>query len=145
MEEINRSPAKTQRGNLHGSGRFRFFFLFDKTHLKPGSLRPFRISCYRERIGSLFAARKIYIRGDKREGKEDKRASKADSVRQFLGLGWKSRVSRRVIEAEWRNKYPSDGPGVKKMDQLGVADKIERRRRVRLIYSPIHGILLIRS
>lgn len=31
------------------------------------------------------------------------------------------------------------------MDQLGVADKIERRRRVRLIYSPIHGILLIRS
>lgn len=54
-------------------------------------------------------------------------------------------MSRRVIEAEWRNKYPSDGPGVKKMDQLGVADKIERRRRVRLIYSPIHGILLIRS
>ena len=43
-----------------------------------------------------------------------------------------------------RNKYPSDGPGVKKMDQLSVADKIECSRRVRLIYSPIRGILLTR-
>ena len=47
--------------------------------------------------------------------------------------------NRGWVDTEWRNKYPSDGPGVKKMDQLGVADKIERRRRVRLIYSPIHS------
>lgn len=55
------------------------------------------------------------------------------SPRNFL-LDWK--FSRRRFRAgptsyprrRRRNKYPSDGPGAKKMDQLSVADKIECSR-----------------